>query len=196
MNTKEHGMDAMTTLAALAHRAVVDHPVIEEAADALWAAIQLDADLRESLSEQLMQTAVREYVYRARSAYKIGVKDAALERLSPVGVMEEGHGNGGMVMNPPRCNMAAMQMRSDLAGQSILKTWRMPDGREIGEFRGDELIPYAETECTLGAGHKANAAFYASLALRAGKSLVRRKVKPHEADELWMAARKAQGLGD
>ena len=70
------------------------------------------------------------------------------------------------------------------AGRSLLKDWVL-DGTPIGDFRGVDLLPFAETAIHQADGLTRNARFFRWLAKEAGTDLVRDRVTGERAARKW-----------
>lgn len=87
--------------------------------------------------------------------------------------------------------LKAIGAAADVAAASILDSWRMYDGRALGDFTGAELRSVSEHKSAKARSEMVDARFYALLADKTpAKGKARNYVKPQEAQELLDAARK------
>ena len=157
--------DKTTTVYDIAQDAIVAHPDIESAFEYVKQKLDDDTELRDTLASAMIDSAIRTAIYSARHTDKTNLKQ----------MPNHSERNGDIA--------AAM---SDLAARSMLDSWRMDDGRVLGDVKGGELAELAEGDRAKAGGFFANAAFYEALAAKTPpRGKVRNAWKTGDVRALW-----------
>lgn len=149
-------------LADLAREACERHTEPEKAAKYVRRKIEADAELKESLLDQLIWMAVQEAVYRQR---RLTFKTIKAQHCSR--------------------GIEAIAAAGQSVVRSLLNEWPMPWGGTLGDAYGKQLIPLSESESEEARGHQRLATWYRSIADRVGpESRVREKLSEDQVSEL------------
>ena len=146
----------------LAHAAVAAHGLIEEQIQAFLDALTKNKQAEQLFRAEAAENAARNLIHDTRHTVKRWVKTPPPENIQKHDARD----------------VAALHSRS-------MMDWLLPDGRRLGDVRGDELAPLADEEQRIARGHAKNAKFYRLVAAKAGHRLVRRAFKEDALRELW-----------
>lgn len=165
---------AAERLYSLATRACDRFDSIEDQVDFMRRAINSNAKLRASIIDEAIEAAIRLKVHYVRHHIRTGQKMTVIHRPCT-------RGGKGVLMT------------LNTVSQSVINSWKMADGRPLGDWTGTQLLAQATVEEQQSRGLLANARFYQELGWRAGKKRVRDTMDANQVDQILKSVQKSVG---
>lgn len=151
-------------LRELAISAVAAKAIPEDQIQHLFDSIWSDEELREELAEALILEACQRAVYMIRHEQMTKTKS------------QTGHARRGL---------DSLELSAPIIESAFLASWKMRDGRSLGEWTGKELKAEIEIVEAQVKGWTSMGTFYQRLSDAAGSRQISKRVKDEDAADIW-----------